>query len=99
MSDLPEDRSRTYIQLGIQFIQIGSDSQARVFLEKLDNDLKEKHSIRVRVIQSAVFASRLTTRAFQDMVDTEPYNPTEVTGARLAKLLLGGINRKIDRST
>jgi len=36
------------VQLGIQFIQIGSDSQARSFLEQLDNDLKEKHSIRVR---------------------------------------------------
>ena len=36
-----------YVQLGIQFIQIGSDSQARTFLEQLDNDLKEKHSIRV----------------------------------------------------
>jgi len=37
------------VQLGIQFIQIGSDSQARSFLEQLDNDLNEKHSIRVRM--------------------------------------------------
>jgi len=69
----------TLSQLGIQFIQIGSDAQARSFLEKLDNDLKEKHSIR-------------------DMVDTEPYTGGDLTAARLAKLLLGGINRKIDRS-
>jgi len=70
----------TLSQLGIQFIQIGSDDQARAFLEKLDNDLKEKHSIR-------------------DMVDTEPCTGGEVTASRLTKLLLGGINRKIDKSS
>jgi len=42
----------TLSQLGIQFIQIGSDGQARTFLEKLDNDLKEKHKIRDMVILS-----------------------------------------------
>ena len=36
------------VQVGIQFIQIGTDDGARKFLEKLDNDLKEKHTIRVR---------------------------------------------------
>ncbi|KAF9651715.1 hypothetical protein BDM02DRAFT_3110160 [Thelephora ganbajun] len=70
----------TLSQLGIQFIQIGSDSHARSFLESLDDDLKEKYSIR-------------------DIVDTEPYVEGEVTAARLTKLLLGGINRKIDRSS
>jgi len=67
-------------QLGFQFIQIGSDENAKAFLEKLDNDLKEKHSIR-------------------DMVDTEPYTGAELTAPRLIKLLLGGINRKVDRSS
>lgn len=66
-------------QLGIQFIQIGTSKSARVFLESLDNDLKEKHSIR-------------------DMVDTERYSGGPVTGSRLTKLLLGGINRKIDKT-
>jgi len=70
----------TLSQLGLQFIQIGSDSNARTFLERLDNDLKEKHSIR-------------------DMVDTEPYTNGDLTATRLTKLLLGGINRKVDRST
>jgi hypothetical protein len=69
----------TLSQVGIQFIQIGSDTQARKFLEKLDNELKEKHSIR-------------------DMVDTEPFVGGDLTAVRLTKLLLGGINRKIDRS-
>lgn len=32
------------------------------------------------------------------MIDTEPYNPSEVTAPRLTKLLLGGINRKVDKN-
>jgi len=65
-------------QLGIQFIQIGTDVRARSYLERLDDELKEKHSIR-------------------DIIDTEPYTAGDVTAPRLTKLLLGGINRKIDR--
>jgi hypothetical protein len=34
----------------------------------------------------------------QDIVDTEPFTRGGLTGARLVKLLLGGINRKIDMS-
>ena len=55
MEDLPGCCSLLYFQLGIQFIQIGSDTQARLFLEKLDNDLKEQHSIRVRRLLETVF--------------------------------------------
>lgn len=40
-----------YVQLGIQFIQIGTNVEARKFLEKLDDDLKEKHKIRVGPLQ------------------------------------------------
>ena len=32
------------------------------------------------------------------MVDTEPFTSGELTAVRLTKLLLGGINRKIDKS-
>jgi Mg-chelatase subunit ChlD len=37
----------------------------------------------------------------RDMVDTEPYTTGELSAAKLTKLLLGGINRKVDaeRST
>ena len=48
MSGLLGRFSSWYVQLGIQFIQIGSDSDARSFLVKLDNDLKQKYKIRVR---------------------------------------------------
>lgn len=60
MSGLPRRFSPSCLQLGIQFIQIGSDAHAKSFLEKLDNDLKEKHSIRVRSLESAIFGSCLT---------------------------------------
>ncbi|TFK61517.1 hypothetical protein BDN72DRAFT_828200 [Pluteus cervinus] len=33
-------------QVGIQFVQIGADEEARQFLEMLDDNLKEKHGIR-----------------------------------------------------
>lgn len=36
--------------------------------------------------------------AIRDMVDTEQYSDGPVTGSRLTKLLLGGINRKIDKA-
>lgn len=32
------------------------------------------------------------------MVDTEPYTNGDLTAYRLTKLLLGGINRKIDKA-
>jgi len=75
-----DEAGATLSQLGMQFIQIGSDERAKTFLGSLDNDLKEKYSIR-------------------DIVDTEPYNGAELTAPRLVKLLLGGINRKVDRSS
>lgn len=38
-------------------------------------------------------------RMQKDIVDTQPYINGEVTAPSLAKLLLGGINRKIDESS
>ncbi|KAF9782212.1 hypothetical protein BJ322DRAFT_1111094 [Thelephora terrestris] len=35
----------------------------------------------------------------RDIVDTEPFYNCEVTAVRLTKLLLGGINRKVDKSS
>ena len=34
---------------------------------------------------------------FKDMVDTEPYTDGLINAAKLVKLLLGSINRKIDK--
>ncbi|KAF9462031.1 hypothetical protein BDZ94DRAFT_1310049 [Collybia nuda] len=65
-------------QVGIQFVQIGNDPQATIFLAKLDDDLSRMNDIR-------------------DIVDTTKYGDVErVTGDALIKILLGGINRRVD---
>ncbi|EIW76378.1 hypothetical protein CONPUDRAFT_130975 [Coniophora puteana RWD-64-598 SS2] len=63
-------------QVGIQFVQVGNDSEASEYLQKLDNNLSPKKGIR-------------------DIVDTERYNG-DVTAAKLIKLMIGGINRRVD---
>lgn len=35
----------------------------------------------------------------RDIVDTEPYAGSELTAVRMTKLLIGGINRKVDKSS
>ncbi|GAB1523706.1 hypothetical protein RhiTH_006856 [Rhizoctonia solani] len=64
-------------QVGIQFVQIGSDPEATQALEELDDDLAGKYDIR-------------------DIVDTTPYT-TELSGETLIKILLGGVNKRVDR--
>ena len=65
-------------QLGIQFVQIGSDPEATRALEELDDELAGTHGIR-------------------DVVDTTPYKSGGLDGETLIKILLGGINRRVDR--
>ncbi|THH14298.1 hypothetical protein EW146_g6008 [Bondarzewia mesenterica] len=63
-------------QVGIQFLQIGTDAQATKFLKSLDDDLQKVYHIR-------------------DIVDCTPYIGT-LTADMITKILLGGINRRID---
>ncbi|EIW76365.1 hypothetical protein CONPUDRAFT_158389 [Coniophora puteana RWD-64-598 SS2] len=68
-------------QLGIQFVQVGNSGSAAEYLEHLDTALKTEYNIR-------------------DMVDTEPYRDgskdSKLGAERLIKILLGGINRRVD---
>lgn len=64
-------------QLGIQFVQIGSDPEATDALAELDDDLAGRYGIR-------------------DIVDTTPYT-SKLDGETLIKILLGGINKRVDR--
>ncbi|KAJ7094390.1 hypothetical protein C8R44DRAFT_645333 [Mycena epipterygia] len=67
-----------YLQVGIQFVQIGSDPAATRALRSLDDDLHKTEDIR-------------------DIVDTTPYSKLNpVTGDGLIKVLVGGINRRVD---
>jgi len=68
-------------QVGIQFVQVGSNPEATKALKKLDDDLAQEHGIR-------------------DMIDTVPYRADfALTSEFIIKILLGGINRRIDRRT
>ncbi|KAJ7636936.1 hypothetical protein FB45DRAFT_907781 [Roridomyces roridus] len=65
-------------QIGIQFVQIGSDATATQALRELDDDLAKAGDIR-------------------DIVDTTPYSKLHpVTADGLIKVLVGGINRRVD---
>jgi hypothetical protein len=75
-------------QVGIQFFQIGNDERAREDLNRLDNELKKTHGIR-------------------DMVDTvswdqwDPNNPDKgpsLSANSILKVVLGAVNRKLDRA-
>ncbi|KAI0691106.1 hypothetical protein BC835DRAFT_132406 [Cytidiella melzeri] len=71
-------------QTGIQFVQVGNDKSATAFLQALDNDYRAPWSLNGNNIP-------------RDLIDTVPYTGGELNGAALMKVLLGAINRKIDR--
>lgn len=82
------------LQVGIQFVQIGSDEKAATFLKALDDDLQTKWSLDRDV-------RRLPTRRFDfstnvvQMVDTVPWIAGDEQ--RLyEKILLGGILKRLD---
>jgi hypothetical protein len=88
---------RFSVQVGIQFVQIGDSPQAAEFLKELDDGLASNHS--VRVSQAAFRRVFDLTPFVQDIVDTTPFTMTggQLTAEMLTKILLGGINRRVDR--
>jgi hypothetical protein len=46
-----DSRHALLTQVGIQFVQIGSNTAATRYLESLDNNLRTKYNIRVRSLQ------------------------------------------------
>ncbi|KAF8416951.1 hypothetical protein EV426DRAFT_707012 [Tirmania nivea] len=68
-------------QVGIQMFQVGGDPEAEEFLRGLDDDLVEVYGVR-------------------DMVDTTPYRGAgegNFTGEEMLKVLVGAVNRRVDR--
>lgn len=68
-------------QIGIQFFQVGDDPEAANNLRELDDALADEHDIR-------------------DIVDTVPWlgaNGQQLTGDGILKVLLGAVNKKLDR--
>lgn len=64
-------------QIGLQFLQIGSERSATTFLQTLDDNLHRIHQVR-------------------DIVDCTPYIGGPITADMITKILLGGINRRVD---
>ncbi|KAF9021814.1 hypothetical protein BDZ89DRAFT_957105 [Hymenopellis radicata] len=72
----------TFDQVGIQFVQIGRDKEAETFLKELDDNLTK---------------GWLRKRATRDIVDTVICTgQSKFSAALLAKILTGGIDRRID---
>ena len=66
------------IQVGIQFVQIGSHRAATEYLRTLDDELQGEYHVR-------------------DIVDTTPYLGGRLNADTIIKILLGGINRRVDK--
>jgi len=89
--------------LGIQFFQISNDGESWKTLQEFDNNLRKKYMLRrVRPLFDGFVDPNVEKKLFpprQDMVDTEMCNHSEISAPRLAKLLLGPINKRWDGKT
>ncbi|KAK4891082.1 hypothetical protein LTR27_010289 [Elasticomyces elasticus] len=71
-------------QCGVQFFQVGNDEDARKHLKQLDDDLAEIAG----------------DDDLRDIVDTVPFTGsagTHLTGDGILKVVLGAVNRRLDR--
>ncbi|EEB90176.1 hypothetical protein MPER_11656, partial [Moniliophthora perniciosa FA553] len=80
-------------QVGIQFLQVGDDENARRFLTSLDDNLKKEHDVRVNHPFKLDESYQLTPR-----VRTWWILPPQrkVYALDVVKALLGAINRRVD---
>lgn len=73
-------------QVGIQFFQVGKEVGAREALKQLDDGLREASG----------------DDELRDIVDTVPFtadDDAELTGAGIMKVVLGSVNRRLDRQS
>lgn len=73
-------------QVGIQFFQVGKEAGAREALKQLDDGLREASG----------------DDELRDIVDTVPFtgdDDSELTGAGIMKVVLGSVNRRLDRQS
>ncbi|KAF2715683.1 hypothetical protein K504DRAFT_365965 [Pleomassaria siparia CBS 279.74] len=72
-------------QIGIQFFQVGKDADARNHLKYMDDGLVDQRGNRIR-----------------DIVDTVPFTGAqnqELTAKGVMKVILGSVNRRLDRNS
>jgi len=84
--------------LGIQFFQISNDSESWKVLQEFDDNLRKKYMLgRVGLVfDGFTLADADFSTLRQDIVDADMCNHSEISVSRLAKLLLGPINKKWD---
>ncbi|KAL9081539.1 MAG: hypothetical protein Q9159_007271, partial [Coniocarpon cinnabarinum] len=70
-------------QMGVQFVQVGEEPEARRLLESLDDDLSK--------VSRQQFG-----KPCRDIVDTVPYNGRSMDRDTLVKVVLGGVNKRYD---
>jgi uncharacterized protein YegL len=73
-------------QVGIQFFQVGKELGAREHLKQLDDGLRELAG----------------DEELRDIVDTVPFTgdgDTQLTAAGILKVVLGSVNRRLDRNS
>lgn len=78
-----DERKMPSKQVGLQLVQVGDDAEAKTFLKGLDNDIQKQSGI----------------PGLRDWVDTHPFDPdVPLTMKIVKKIVLGGINRRMDNS-
>jgi len=86
--------------LGIQFFQISNDGESWKVLQDFDDNLRKKYMLGRVILMFDGFALADSNSQFftlrQDIVDAEICNHSELSAPRLAKLLLGPINKRWD---
>ena len=86
----------------MQFFQISNDGESWKILKEFDDNLRKKYVLgRVSLVLGGFVLVNANVKSFlllqQDMVDAEICNHSEISVLRLAKLLLGPINKQWDQ--
>lgn len=99
-------------QVGVQLLQIGDDSEVsavtkasrareqllcRASAQGASAAWRKPNSRQAREALQELDDGLAAAHNVRDMVDTVPYRGEELTSALIVKVLLGGINRRLDR--
>lgn len=83
-------------QVGVQLLQIGDDADVSCERAQL-NMAPHRADIQAREALQELDDGLAAAHNVRDMVDTVPYHGEELTSELIVKVLLGGINRRLDR--
>lgn len=85
-------------QVGIQFLQIGNDSEVSLSPSvRLSPDMSWVLIHQAREALQELDEGLAAAHGVRDMVDTVLFTGEEVSADLIVKTLLGGINRRLDR--